>query len=53
MDADWNAEAVEAAESYQEIMPMSGAELLNQLTSEYGEQFTQEQAQQAVTAVGL
>lgn len=53
VDADWNAEAVEAAESYQELMPMSGAELLNQLTSEYGEGFTQEQAQQAVAAVGL
>ena len=32
---------------------MSGTELLNQLTSDYGEKFTPEQAQHAVTAVGL
>jgi len=44
VEVDYNEEALQAAESYQEIMPMSDQELFEQLTSEYGEQFTEEQA---------
>lgn len=50
---DWSAEAVEAAQSYQEIMPMSRQGLIDQLTSEYGSQFTPEQATHAVDTLGL
>lgn len=50
---DWNAEAVEAAQSYQELMPMSRQGLIDQLTSEYGSQFTLDQATHAVNALGL
>ena len=32
---------------------MSGPALLEQLTSEYGEQFTMEEAQHAVSTLGL
>ena len=46
-------EAVQSAESYQEFSAMSGAGLLDQLTSEYGEKFTMEEAQHAVSALGL
>lgn len=50
---DWNAEAVEAAQAYQELMPMSRQGLIDQLTSEYGSQFTLEQATYAVNTLGL
>lgn len=50
---DWNAEAVEAAQSYQNLLPMSRQELIDQLTSEYGSQFTLDQATYAVTSIGL
>jgi hypothetical protein len=49
---DWNAEAVESAKSYLESSSFSKNSLYEQLTSEYGEQFTPEQAKQALTAVG-
>ena len=50
---DWFAEAVEAAEAYQGVMPMSRQALIDQLTSEYGSQFTLEQATHAVNTLGL
>lgn len=50
---DWNAEAVEAAQSYQNLMPMSRQALIDQLTSEYGSQFTLDQATYAVNTLGL
>lgn len=50
---DWSAEAVEAAQSYQELMPMSRQGLIEQLTSEYGSQFTVDQATHAVNTLGL
>ena len=50
---DWNAEAVEAAQSYQQLMPMSRQGLIDQLTSEYGSQFTLDQATHAVNTLGL
>lgn len=49
---DWNAEAVESAESYLSFTSFSRQGLYDQLTSEYGEQFTPEQAEHALTAVG-
>lgn len=49
---DWNAEAAESAESYLSFTSFSRQGLYDQLTSEYGEQFTPEQAEYALTAVG-
>jgi len=48
---DWNAEAVESAESYLEHQAFSRQGLIDQLSSEYGDQFTPEQAEHAVTQV--
>lgn len=48
MTADWNANALAKAKSYQDTMNMSPAAIQDQLTSEYGEQFTPEQAAYAV-----
>ena len=53
VDADYKAEAVEAAESYLEALPMSRAALVDQMTSPYGGQFTQKQAEYAVKKVNL
>ncbi|WP_263117871.1 Ltp family lipoprotein [Cellulomonas fimi] len=50
---DWNAEAAEAAASYLEYSAFSRQGLLEQLTSEYGEQFTPEQAEYGVSTTGL
>jgi UTP:GlnB (protein PII) uridylyltransferase len=50
---DWNAEAAEAAKSYLEFTTFSRQGLLDQLTSEYGEQFTPEQAEYGVNQTGL
>lgn len=50
---DWMAEAVEAAEAYQDTIPMSRQALVDQLTSEYGSQFTLDQATHAVDTLGL
>lgn len=46
--ADWNANALEQAKSYQESMSMSPEGIRDQLVSEYGGQFTQEEADYAV-----
>lgn len=52
--ADWNAEAVKAAQNYIDTgMGFSRAGMIQQLTSEYGSQFTQAQAEHAVTQLGL
>ncbi|KQR08444.1 Ltp family lipoprotein [Cellulomonas sp. Leaf334] len=50
---DWNAEAAEAAKSYLEYTSFSRQGLLDQLTSEYGAQFTPEQAEYGVSLTGL
>lgn len=50
---DWNQEAVESAKSYLEFKGFSRDGLFDQLTSEYGEQFTADQANFALSAVGL
>lgn len=47
IDADWNANALAQAESYQD-MNMSPAGIHDQLTSAYGGQFTTEQADYAL-----
>ena len=50
---DWNAEAAESAKSYLDFKAFSRNGLLDQLTSEYGEQFTPEQAEYGVSQTGL
>lgn len=50
---DWKEQAVKSAESYLEFTSFSRQGLINQLTSEYGEQFTREQAEYAADQVGL
>jgi len=52
-EVDWNQEAVESAKSYLEFQGFSRDGLYDQLTSEYGEQFTPDQANFALSAVGL
>ena len=51
--ADWMAEAVEAAEDYLEFSSFSRQGLIDQLTSQYGSQFTRAEAEYAVDSVGL
>ena len=48
---DWKEEAKEAAGVYLEMSDFSGKEMKEQLT--LGENFTQEEAQYAVDALGL
>jgi hypothetical protein len=50
---DWKEQAVKSAESYLDFTSFSRQGLINQLTSEYGEQFTQEEAEYAADQVGL
>ena len=50
-EVDWIAEAEEAAKNYLETMPFSKQELINQLSSEYGDGFTYEEAETAVNNV--
>ncbi|MFD0788955.1 Ltp family lipoprotein [Microbacterium insulae] len=50
---DWNQEAVQSAESYLDFKGFSRDGLFEQLTSEYGESFTPEQANYALDQVGL
>ncbi|WP_198418162.1 Ltp family lipoprotein [Cryobacterium sp. TMT1-21] len=47
-ECDWNANALAKAKSYQETMAMSPESIREQLTSEYGEQFTAEEADFAI-----
>lgn len=51
--ADWNAEAVECAKNYLEMTSFSRQGLIDQLSSEYGDKFTVEQATYAADQVGL
>lgn len=52
-EVDWNAEAVESAENYLDYSAFSREGLVEQLTSEYGDQYTLDQATYAVDQVGL
>lgn len=45
---NWNANALATAKSYQKDMDMSQNEIMDQLTSKDGEQFTQSEAQYAI-----
>ena len=49
---DWNEQAVKAAQEYLELTSFSREGLIDQLTSEYGSQFTREQAEYAADKVG-
>ena len=48
LQADYNANALAKAKSYQDDMSMSPEAIRDQLTSEYGEKFTQEEADYAI-----
>lgn len=48
MNADFNHNALEKAKSYQESMSMSPEAIRDQLTSHYGEKFTQAEADYAI-----
>ena len=50
--ADYKANALAKAKTYQETMSMSKSAIYDQLVSEYGEQFTSEEAQYAVDNLG-
>ena len=49
LQADYNANALEKAKTYQKMMNMSPEAIRDQLTSEYGEKFTQSEADYAVS----
>ncbi len=48
-DIDWNKQALIKAKSYQKQMAMSNDSIREQLVSEYGEQFTPEEAEYAIS----
>ena len=48
LNADYKANALAKAKSYQENMHMSKSRIYEQLISEYGEGFTTEEAQYAI-----
>ena len=50
---DWNEQAVKAAQKYLDLTSFSKEGLIEQLSSEYGDKYTKEQAQYAVSAVGF
>ena len=50
---DWNEQAVKSAQSYLSISSFSKDGLIDQLSSQYGEQFTREQAEYAASQVGF
>lgn len=50
---DWNQEAAESAKTYLDLQGFSRDGLYEQLTSEYGEGFTPDQANFGLAAVGL
>lgn len=48
LEADYKANALAKAKSYQENMSMSPSAIYDQLVSDYGEKFTPEEAQYAI-----
>ena len=48
LNADYKANALKKAETYQSSLNMSPSAIYDQLVSEYGEQFTAEEAQYAI-----
>ena len=53
LNVDWNAQAVRSANSYIEMSPFSCQGLIDQLSSEYGDQYTVAEATYAAGQVGL
>jgi hypothetical protein len=49
---DWNAEAVQAAKQYMQLTPMSCQDLIGQLDSSAGDQYTVAQATYGATQAG-
>lgn len=49
IQADWNANALAKAKEYEKTLNMSDEAIREQLVSEYGEQFTQEEADYAIS----
>lgn len=47
-NANWNANALAKAKTYQNTMNMSPAAIRDQLSSEYGEKFTQSETDYAI-----
>ncbi len=50
---DWNEQAVKSAETYNSVMKFDRAKMIEMLTSEFGGQYTKEQAEYAVDKLGL
>ena len=50
---DWNEQAVKSAQAYLNVSSFSKDGLIEQLSSEYGGQFTREQAEYAASQVGF
>ncbi len=48
---DWNEQAVKCAKDYLKTMSFSRAGLIDQMSSQYGSQFTKEQAEYAVSTL--
>ena len=48
MEADYKENALKKAKVYQDMMNMSPFAIYDQLVSDYGEKFTEEEAQYAV-----
>lgn len=53
LDVDWNEQAAAAAEQYLEFSDSTCEELLNQLSSSFGEKFTLEQATFGAESTGV
>ncbi|WP_370822766.1 Ltp family lipoprotein [Acidaminococcus massiliensis] len=51
-DINWKQQALEKAKTYQKRMNMSTDAIYDQLTSEYGEKFTKEEAEYAIQNLG-
>jgi colicin import membrane protein len=53
VDADWNEQAAKKAKDYLGFQSFSHAGLVDQLSSQYGDKFTRDQAEFGVQAAGL
>ncbi len=52
LKADFKANALAKAKSYQQTMSMSKSAIYDQLISQYGEKFTKDEAQYAIDNLG-
>ena len=53
VDANWNEQAAKAAKNFLDIMPFSRNGLIEQLSSDAGDQYTLKQATYGVNKAGL